>query len=139
MLQPRTKLQSVSPEEVELDEIGCLSLSEIIKCLNAPINEEHAWALIYQSLRALDLSIKDNAIRHTDNANHQFKSNEYVPLETKRHKILGVLSTEDILIQEDGVVHHNTWCSCGNHTSNRPIKGKNCKPRKRGRTNRPCI
>ena len=62
MLQTRTNVKSAVPD-VQLDEYGCLSLAEILECFNAPISEEHAWALIYQCLRALDNCIRDNLIR----------------------------------------------------------------------------
>ena len=31
-----------------LDENGCLSLRDILASFNAPINEQHTWALCYQ-------------------------------------------------------------------------------------------
>ena len=36
-----------------------LSLEQIIGGFNAPISEQHAWAVIYESLRTLDALLKD--------------------------------------------------------------------------------
>ena len=137
MLQPRTKSLNSSSEEVGLDEFGCLSLADILKCFNAPISEEHAWALIYQSLRALDNSIKDNIIRQPENTYllHESESIDHVSVETQQHKILDVIRTDDIFIQEDGIIHHNTWCNCSNHSCNRPRSGKNYRLKRRGMSN----
>ena len=132
----RTSTKSVS-QNVELDEYGCLSLAEIIKCFNAPISEEHAWALIYQCLRALDNCIRDNLIRQPGNLGLEIKqsqSNDGRPLlDVQQHQILSVLTNEEILIQEDGIIHHNTWCSCNNHNSNRPRPKQNYKSRRKGK------
>ena len=136
MSKTSTASKSLS-QNVELDEYGCLSLAEIIKCHNAPISEEHAWALIYQCLRALDNCIRDNLIRQPSNielAINQSQSNDDRPLvDVQQHQILSVLTNEEILIQEDGIIHHNTWCSCNNHNSYRPRPKQNYKNRRKGK------
>jgi len=113
MLQTRTKLSSV-----ELDEYDCLSLAKIIESFNAPISEDHAWALIYQCMKALDTCIRDNLIRQPQNAgsSSQLGSNENPQ---QQHTILSVVSPDEISIQRDGIIHHKTWCNCSNHSSNR--------------------
>lgn len=35
--------------EVRLDAAGCLSLGQVLQAFNAPISEEHAWALFHQA------------------------------------------------------------------------------------------
>ena len=136
MSKTTTTTKSVS-QNVELDEYGCLSLAEIIKSFNAPISEEHAWALIYQCLRALDNCIRDNLIRQPGNLESETKqsqsSNDRPMLNVQQHQILSVLTNEEILIQEDGIIHHNTWCSCNNHNSNRPRSKQNYKNRRKGK------
>ena len=131
MLQTRTNVKSAVPD-VQLDEYGCLSLAEILECFNAPISEEHAWALIYQCLRALDNCIRDNLIRLPGGPAYPSAEN-HVPVDLQQHKILSVLSTNDILIQEDGIIHHLTWCSCKNHSSNRPRMNEKNKFRRKGK------
>ena len=131
MLQTRTKSQIALPD-VELDEYGCISLAEIIECFNAPISEEHAWALIYQCLRALDSSIKDNLICQPENTGMQYQSIcDSVQVHVPRHQFLSVLTTDQILIQEDGIIHHKTWCNCNNHSCNRPRSRENYKHRRK--------
>ena len=123
-------------QNVELDEFGCLTLAEILKCFNAPISEEHAWALIYQCLRALDSCIRDNLIRQPGDFELTIKesqSNDDRPqVDVQQHQILSVLSNDEILIQEDGIIHHKTWCSCNNHNSNRRRPKPNYKSRRKG-------
>ena len=113
MLQTRTKLSSV-----ELDEYDCLSLAKIIESFNAPISEDHAWALIYQCMKALDTCIRDNLIRQpqTAGSSSQLGNNEN---QHQQHTILSVVSPDEISIQRDGIIHHKTWCNCSNHSSNR--------------------
>ena len=45
---------SSSWKGAELDASGCLTLERIISSFSAPITEEHAWAVIYESLKCLD-------------------------------------------------------------------------------------
>ena len=130
MLQTRTNVKSAVPD-IQLDEFGCLSLAEILECFNAPISEEHAWALIYQCLRALDNCIRDNLIRLPEKPVHPSNEN-HVPVDLQQHKILSVLNTNDILIQEDGIIHHLTWCDCKNHSSNRPRTRERDRYRRKG-------
>ena len=126
MLQPRTGNKSASTEEIKLDKYGCLSLSEIIKCFNAPISEEHAWAVIYQTLRTLDNCIKNlHVIRQLENVviseeGGSPKKRLDSPIEARvPDELLGVYSTDDILIQEDGFVHDYTWRAFDSYNSQR--------------------
>ena len=135
MLQTRTKSKSIL-QDVELDEYGCLSLAEIIECFNAPISEEHAWALIYQCVKALDSSIRDDHICQPESNGTPYQPRpDNSPAHVPRHKLLSVLKTDQILIQEDGIIHHKTWCDCNNHNSNRPRPRENYKHRRRGMFN----
>jgi len=69
-----------------LDSDNCVDLDQVLKVFSAPITEEHAWALVYQSLEILDNIIDDD-------------QSEFYRIETAR----------DILLTSDGCVHFNTF------------------------------
>eukprot|EP00092_Neocalanus_flemingeri_P014386 GFUD01015518.1.p1 GENE.GFUD01015518.1~~GFUD01015518.1.p1 ORF type:complete len:691 (-),score=152.70 GFUD01015518.1:104-2176(-) len=69
-----------------LDRDNCVDLDQVLKVFSAPITEEHAWALVYQSLEILDNIIDDD-------------QTEFYRIETAR----------DILLTSDGCVHFNTF------------------------------
>jgi len=69
-----------------LDSDNCVDLDQVLKVFSAPITEEHAWALVYQSLEILDNIIEDD-------------QTEFYRIETAR----------DILLTIDGTVHFNTF------------------------------
>ncbi|CAB0008172.1 unnamed protein product, partial [Nesidiocoris tenuis] len=75
-----------------LDEDHCVSLKDILLSFNAPISEEHAWALCYQCAKCFR-----NAMR------------------TDREKCSIVASISEILIHRDGQVHSNTIFRGGGH------------------------
>jgi len=70
----------------ELDEENCLDLNQILKVFSAPITEEHAWALVHQTVEILDTILDDD-------------QSEFYRIETAR----------DIIINVDGSVHFNTF------------------------------
>lgn len=85
------------PEDTEeawgatLDENGCLSLEQILLCFRAPVTEQHAWAIIYETLKTLhNLLLK---------LEHQ----------QSRPPLLSVTSPEDILIHQSGRVSPETF------------------------------
>lgn len=68
-----------------LDANGCVSLENILISFNAPISEEHAWALCYQCARCFS-----NA------------------LQSDRKRCFEVGELEHVLLHKDGQVHPNT-------------------------------
>jgi len=72
--------------QCNLDKDNCVDLDQVLKVFSAPITEEHAWALVYQSLEILDNIIDDD-------------QTEFYRIETAR----------DILLTSDGLVHFNTF------------------------------
>jgi len=72
--------------QCNLDKDNCVDLDQVLRVFSAPITEEHAWALVYQSLEILDNIIDDD-------------QTEFYRIETAR----------DILLTSDGLVHFNTF------------------------------
>jgi len=72
--------------QCNLDKDKCVDLDQVLRVFSAPITEEHAWALVYQSLEILDNIIDDD-------------QTEFYRIETAR----------DILLTSDGLVHFNTF------------------------------
>lgn len=68
-----------------LDVNGCVTLKNILIAFNAPINEEHAWALCYQCSKCFKNSIR----------------NEW-------SRCFLVSELDHILLHRDGQVHHST-------------------------------
>ncbi|XP_023323232.1 protein spire homolog 1 isoform X2 [Eurytemora carolleeae] len=95
MIDPTTRQFVVSAEwsACALDKQGCLSLEQILKSFSAPISEEHAWAIIHQSLVCLS-RLLENLV-----------SNPLLHL---------VTSTSDILLSSDGSVDEKTYSLPGN-------------------------
>lgn len=48
------------PVKCKLDEEHCVALSDILISFNAPINEEHAWALCYQCAKSFKNAYSKN-------------------------------------------------------------------------------
>ncbi|XP_022254835.1 protein spire homolog 1-like [Limulus polyphemus] len=69
----------------ELDKYGCVRLSSILQSFNAPINEEHAWAICYQTAKCF--------LREWENS----VSNVYC-----------LTDTSQIRIQKDGTIHSSS-------------------------------
>ncbi|KAG8275886.1 actin nucleation factor [Homalodisca vitripennis] len=85
----------VTPRKCRLDENECVSLLDILISFNAPINEEHAWALCYQCAKC-------------------FKN----ALQQDRGSCKVVTELEQILLHRDGYVHANTIFAGGGISNN---------------------
>ncbi|XP_076323370.1 protein spire homolog 1-like [Tachypleus tridentatus] len=69
----------------EVDKYGCVRLSSILQTFNAPINEEHAWAVCYQTAKCF---LKE--------------------WEVDNSKVHCLNETSQIRIQKDGTIHSST-------------------------------
>ncbi|XP_072158706.1 protein spire isoform X2 [Bemisia tabaci] len=88
----------VRPKKCKLDPNKCVSLSDILISFNAPISEEHAWALCYQCAKC-------------------FKQG----WESDRDKCKLVSELDHVLIHQDGHVHSNTiFAGGGTHNEGPP-------------------
>nr|XP_018900947.1 PREDICTED: protein spire-like [Bemisia tabaci] len=88
----------VRPKKCKLDQNKCVSLSDILISFNAPISEEHAWALCYQCAKC-------------------FKQG----WESDRDKCKLVSELDHVLIHQDGHVHSNTiFAGGGTHNEGPP-------------------
>jgi len=47
-----------------LDSNNCLTLKQVVGSFSAPITEEHAWAIVYETCKTLDLCLANPAIFH---------------------------------------------------------------------------
>ncbi|XP_054281975.1 protein spire-like isoform X1 [Macrosteles quadrilineatus] len=79
---------------------GCVSLLDILISFNAPINEEHAWALCFQCAIC-------------------FKN----ALQTERAKCRVVTELDQVLLHRDGHVHSESILSEGKHDQGSPRHG----------------
>lgn len=85
----------VRPRKCKLDENECVSLLDILISFNAPINEEHAWALCYQCAKCFQ-----NA------------------LQSDRGMCRVVTELEQVVLHRDGNVHSNTIFAGGGTPNN---------------------
>ncbi|XP_022237370.1 protein spire homolog 1-like [Limulus polyphemus] len=69
----------------EVDKYGCVRLSSILQAFNAPINEEHAWAVCYQTAKCF---LKE--------------------WEADSPKVYCLNETSQIRIQKDGTIHSSS-------------------------------
>ena len=67
---------------------GCLTLKQVVRSFSAPITEEHAWAVVYETVKTLDLCLGNPAIFS---------------------RLFGASNLEHILIHQDGHVHEKTF------------------------------
>lgn len=78
------------------DKDNCLSLNDIIRSFNAPLSEEQAWSLIYQSVQLYRNFIRIEFIdKHTKKDATQKSS----------HRIKVPKSTRNLNVHKDGSVH----------------------------------
>jgi hypothetical protein len=78
------------------DKDNCLSLNDILRSFNAPLSEEQAWSLIFQSVRLYRDFIHIEFIdKKTKNERTQKSS----------HRIKVPKSTKSLNIHKDGFVH----------------------------------
>ena len=47
-----------------LDSNQCLTLKQVVGSFSAPITEEHAWSVVYEMTKTLDLCLANPAIYH---------------------------------------------------------------------------
>lgn len=79
-----------------LDENGCVSLLDILNSFNAPINEEHAWALCFQCAEC-------------------FKS----AVESDKNKCVLVDSVDQVFVSKEGTVHPKTLLATAENAGHR--------------------
>lgn len=78
------------------DKDNCLSLNDILRSFNAPLSEEQAWSLIYQSVQLYRNFIRIEFIdKHTKKDATQKSS----------HRIKVPKSTKNLNVHKDGSVH----------------------------------
>lgn len=78
------------------DKDNCLSLNDILRSFNAPLSEEQAWSLIYQSVLLYRNFIHIEFIdKHTKKEAKQKSS----------HRIKVPKSTKNLNVHKDGSVH----------------------------------
>lgn len=81
------------PRKCALDKDDCVNLLDILRSFNAPINEEHAWALCFQCAKC-------------------FKS----AFESDRNLCKVVSDLKQVILHREGYVHTNTIFSGGGIT-----------------------
>lgn len=79
------------------DKDNCLSLNEILRSFNAPLSEDQAWSLIYQSVRLYRDYI------HIEFIDKDSKCETTAPKSSHRIKV--PRSTRNLNIHKDGYVH----------------------------------
>ena len=78
------------------DKDNCLSLSDILRSFNAPLSEEQAWSLIYQSVLLYRNFIHIEFIDKNTKKEAKQKSS---------HRIKVPKSTKNLNLHKDGSVH----------------------------------
>jgi len=102
---------SSSSTLLSLNSDDCLSLSHIVASFNAPITEEHAFAVIYQGANAL------RKLWHQ--ANVDDGEAEQRPL--RRWRLVD--SPADIMLHKDGRVHESTFSNKSKGERERELHG----------------
>ena len=72
----------------QLNQLNCLTLRQIVGSFSAPITEEHAWAVVYETAKTLGLCLDNPSVAH---------------------RLFVVNAMDAILIHEDGHVHEDTF------------------------------
>jgi hypothetical protein len=94
--QKDQKENKVNSLDLCCDKENCLTLEDILKSFNAPLSEEQAWSLIYQSI-----SLYRNFI------NIEFIDKNTKTLGKRSHKIKVPKSPKNLNVHKDGSVHVN--------------------------------
>lgn len=82
------------------DKENCLSLDDILRSFNAPLSEEQAWSLIYQSVLMYRNFIRIEFIdKHT--------KKDSTTTQKVSHRIKVPKSPKNLNIHKDGTVHIN--------------------------------
>lgn len=59
-----------------LNKLNCLTLRQIVGSFSAPITEEHAWAIVYEITKTLDICLANPSVAHrlfiVNNLSHVF-------------------------------------------------------------------
>lgn len=79
------------------DPDGCVTLSDILKCFNAAVSEEQAWALIYQSVRLYRDALHSFGVNGDSNGNKQHA------IDIPRLQL--PIAPRNLNIHKDGSVH----------------------------------
>ena len=87
-MQRRNRVNNEAWASSSLDPTGCLTLHQIVGSFSAPISEEQAWAIIYESVRTLDLCLASPSL-----ATKLFMAN----------------GLDHVRVHEDGHVHENSF------------------------------
>ena len=86
--------------EVCCDKDNCLSLDDVLRSFNAPLSEENAWSLIYQTVLLYKKLIHNEFIdKHT--------KKESACAKKSSHRIKVPKSPKNLNIHKDGSVHIN--------------------------------
>lgn len=102
MNQSSEKLEKTSSGKIQnclefcSDKDNCLSLNDILRSFNAPLSEEQAWSLIYQSVLLYRNFIR---IEFTD------KHTKKEATQKSSHRIKVPKSTKNLNVHKDGSVH----------------------------------
>jgi hypothetical protein len=80
---------------LSLDASGCVSLQDILLAFNAPISEEHAWALCFECVKCFQNALHEHG------------------------KCLVVVEPEHIVLHKDGQVHLRTVLPGGTPSSDK--------------------
>lgn len=90
------KIQNCTTLEFCSDKDNCLSLNDILRSFNAPLSEEQAWSLIYQSVQLYRNFIHIEFIDKHTKKDAKRKSS---------HRIKVPKSTKNLNVHKDGSVH----------------------------------
>ena len=71
-----------------LDSNKCLTLKQVVSSFSAPITEEHAWAVVYEMVKTLDLCLSNPGIFS---------------------RLFLATSLDHVLLHQDGHVHETTY------------------------------
>ena len=96
---PANKLKIENCLEFCCDKDNCLSLDDILRSFNAPLSEEQAWSLIYQSVLLYRNFIR---IEFIDKNTKKDSKTQKVS-----HRIKVPKSPKNLNIHKDGTVHIN--------------------------------
>jgi Kinase non-catalytic C-lobe domain len=88
--------------ELCCDKDNCLSLDDILRSFNAPLSEEQAWSLIYQTVL-----FYRNFIRIEFIDKHTKKDSSATAANKSSHRIKVPKSPKNLNIHKDGTVHIN--------------------------------
>ena len=71
-----------------LDPSGCLSLEQVIRSFNAPISEEHTFAIVHEAMKCLKAMLKEDY---------------------NNSSLSGARSAREIKVAADGTIHPSTF------------------------------